>query len=121
MRRFRIVIFTGNYNHIRDGVSLTLNRLVNFLLERDIEVLVFAPTIKEPALEHSGELFPVPSISLPGRPEYRGSTGLPAKAKKRLKEFNPDIVHIATPDVLGFKSLRWAQKTPWLANGCMPI
>lgn len=108
MRKIRIALFTGNYNHIRDGVSLTLNRLTAFLLEKGHEVLVFGPTIATPALEHAGELVSVPSVCIPGRPEYRVSLSLPASERQRLKDFEPDIVHIATPDILGYKALRWA-------------
>ena len=44
MKKLRIALTTGNYNHIADGVSLTLNRLVGYLLERGHEVKIFAPT-----------------------------------------------------------------------------
>lgn len=110
MAKIKVSIFTGNYNHIRDGVSLTLNRLVAFLLKNDVEVIIFAPTIEKPALDHKGTLIAVPSKKLPGRPEYRVSTGFPAKQRDILEDFNPDIVHIATPDILGYKALKWAKK-----------
>jgi phosphatidylinositol alpha 1,6-mannosyltransferase len=110
MKTFKVALFTGNYNHIRDGVSLTLNRLVKFLENEGIEVLVFGPTIDEPAFEHHGRLIPVPSISIPGRPEYRMSISLPKDARIELDHFDPDIVHIATPDMLGYKALKWARK-----------
>lgn len=110
MKSFRIAIFTGNYNHIRDGVSLTLNRLVAFLEGEGADVLVFAPTIKNPALKHNGRLVAVPSISIPGRPEYRMTVSFSKEAEIELEHFNPDIVHIATPDLLGFKALKWAKR-----------
>ena len=110
MSRFKVALFTGNYNHIRDGVSLTLNRLVAYLIKNDIDVLVFGPTIDEPALDHSGTLISVPSMKLPGRPEYRFSRAFPGKQRQKLREFNPDIIHIATPDLLGYKALKWAVK-----------
>ncbi len=110
MSTFKVAIFTGNYNHIRDGVSLTLNRLVAFLLKQNVEVLVFGPTVENPALEHAGTLIPVPSIKLPGRPEYRFSRSFPKTVRKKLKDFDPDIVHIATPDYLGLRVLKWAKK-----------
>ncbi len=109
MSELRVAIFTGNYNHIRDGVSLTLNRLVAFLEENDIPVLVFGPTVDEPAFEHNGEFVPVPSVPMPKRKEYRITVGFPDKAQKRLREFNPTLVHLATPDLLGFRAMRWAQ------------
>lgn len=110
MSRFKVALFTGNYNHIRDGVSLTLNRLVEFLLQNDIEVLVFGPTVKRPQLKHNGKLIGVPSKKMPGRPEYRITTQFPEDAQTQLKAFNPDLIHIATPDILGHKALRWALK-----------
>lgn len=112
MNELRVAIFTGNYNHIRDGVSLTLNRLVKYLESRNIPVLVFGPSNKKPAMNHNGEFVVTPSIPMivPGRDEYRIATHFPGWAKKRLQEFNPTVVHIATPDGLGVGALRWAKK-----------
>lgn len=109
MSDLRVAIFTGNYNHIQDGVSLTLNRLVTFLEEQGIPVIVFGPTVDEPAIDHEGEFVSVPSIPMPGRPEYRITVGFPEKAQQRLREFNPTLIHLATPDVLGFRAMRWGQ------------
>ncbi|MEX2574872.1 MAG: glycosyltransferase family 1 protein, partial [Balneolaceae bacterium] len=110
MKTFRIALFTGNYNHIRDGVSLTLNRLVKFLEDAGMDVLVFSPTVDNPALKHNGRMVDVPSVSLPGRPEYRMTVSFSKKAKMELETFDPDIIHIATPDFLGYKALKWAVK-----------
>lgn len=109
MSELRVAIFTGNYHHIRDGVSLTLNRLVKFLEEQEVPVIVFGPTVDEPAIDHEGEFVPVPSVPMPGRPEYRVTVGFPERAQKRLREFGPTLVHLATPDLLGFRAMRWAQ------------
>lgn len=111
MKNLRVALFTGNYNHIRDGVSLTLNQLVKFLEERNIPVLVFGPSSKEPAIDHYGELVVTPSVPMffvPGRTEYRVATHFSRKARKRLEEFKPTLIHIATPDGLGIGALKWA-------------
>jgi len=110
MAQNKVALFTGNYHHVRDGVSLTLNRLVAFLLENGVDVLVFGPTIDDPPMEHSGVMVAVPSVKAPGRPEYRITTGFPDDAREKLEDFDPDIVHIATPDILGYKALKWARK-----------
>lgn len=112
MNDLRIALFTGNYNHIRDGVSLTLNRLVKFLEDHDVPVLIFGPSIKKPPIEHNGELVVTPSIPMlvPGRSEYRIATNFPKWAQKKLKEFNPTLIHIATPDGLGGGALNWGEK-----------
>lgn len=109
MSELRVAIFTGNYNHIRDGVSLTLNRLVAYLEKQDIPVIIFGPTVDEPKLDHNGEFIPVPSVPIPKRSEYRITVGFPERARKRLREFDPTLVHLATPDLLGFRAMRWAQ------------
>lgn len=110
MHKLRIALFTGNYNHIRDGVSNTLNRLVAHLEKRGFSVLVFGPWSPEPAMEHEGTFEPVYAIMAPGRPEYRIVTGFPKKKKELLRQFSPDLIHIATPDILGYKALRYALK-----------
>jgi len=108
-KELRVAIFTGNYNHIRDGVSLTLNRLVAFLESNNIPVLVFGPTADEPAFEHIGDFIAAPSIPMPGRPEYRVTIGFPEEVQKKLRDFAPTLIHIATPDLLGFRAMRFAQ------------
>lgn len=108
MRKLRIALFTGNYNHIRDGVSNTLNRLVAHLEKRGFPVLVFGPWTPEPAMKHEGTFEPIYAIPAPGRPEYRIATGFPKKKREILRQFKPDLIHIATPDILGYKALRYA-------------
>ncbi len=106
----RIAIIASSYNYIRDGVALTLNRLVAYLERHGVEVLVFAPVGKTPALEHAGTLIAVPSTALPPRPEYRIAFGLTKANRKTLRAFQPDLIHIAlAPDLLGFSALKTAQ------------
>jgi phosphatidylinositol alpha 1,6-mannosyltransferase len=109
-RAARIALFTGAYNHIADGVSRTLNRLVGHLEASGLDVRVFAPTVASPQVQHVGTLVPVPSIAIPGRPDYRLSLGLTPRLRERLNAFSPDLVHIATPDLLGLQALLYARK-----------
>jgi phosphatidylinositol alpha 1,6-mannosyltransferase len=114
----RIALFTGNYNYIKDGVSLTLNRLVAYLEKNNIPVLIFAPTAAAPAFQSVGEVVSVPSFAIPFRSEYRIATGLPQAARTRLKEFAPTLFHIAVPDILGYQALNQADawKVPVVAT-----
>lgn len=109
-RALRVALVTSSYNFIADGVALTLNRLVGFLESRGVEVLVFTPVARRPAFVHQGEIVAVPSAPLPLRPEYRLALGLAKSQRRRLMEFDPDIVHIAVPDVLGHQALKLALK-----------
>ncbi len=114
----RIALFTGAYNHIADGVSLTMNRLVRYLEANGCEVLVFAPTTDRPPIQHEGALIPAPSFALPGRTEYRVSLGLSRTARRALRLFNPTLFHVATPDFLGLHAMRMALlwKTPIVSS-----
>ena len=105
----RIALFTGNYNYIKDGVALTLNRLVAYLEKNEIPVLIFSPTAKVPAFQSVGEVVSVPSMAVPFRSEYRIALGLPKAARARLKAFNPTLIHIAVPDILGYQALKQAE------------
>ena len=107
-RPLRIALITSSYDYIKDGVALTLNRLVAYLESQGIEVLVFAPTSATPAFTPVGSVVYVPSIAMPGRPEYRIALGMPKRVRQRLKEFDPDIMHIAVPDLLGRRALKLA-------------
>ncbi len=104
-RPLRVALVTSSYNFIADGVALTLNRLVGYLLAHGVEVLVFAPTADTPAFAHQGTVVPVPSLPLPARPEYRLTFGLGGAAKRALLDFQPDLIHIAVPDFLGQAAL----------------
>ena len=104
----RIALVTSSYNYIADGVALTLNRLVGYLESQGVEVLVFAPTAQKPAFVHNGTIVPVPSMPLPGRPEYRLVLRMPGDVKRQLLDFKPDIIHVAVPDLLGHAALALA-------------
>lgn len=114
----RVALFTGNYNYIKDGVALTLNRLVAFLERRGVPVLIFAPVAATPAFASVGELVAVPSFAIPTREEYRIALGLPAAQRKRLEDFRPTLFHIAVPDILGYQALKLAGrwKVPVVAS-----
>jgi glycosyltransferase involved in cell wall biosynthesis len=108
-RPLRVALVTSSYNFIADGVALTLNRLVGYLEKQGVEVLVFAPVAQKPAFAHQGRLVAVPSLPLPGRPEYRLALGMAGAVKRQLLDFQPDIIHLAVPDLLGHAALALAK------------
>ncbi len=107
----RIALFSGNYNYTRDGANQALNRLVEYLLRQGAAVRVYSPKVDEPDFPPIGDLVGVPNIRMPvkGRSEYRLPTGFNGKVKRDLIKFEPNIVHIASPDPSGHAALRFAQ------------
>jgi glycosyltransferase involved in cell wall biosynthesis len=88
-----------------------LNRLVDHLERQGVDVRVFAPTVDDPPLDHAGTLVPVPSVTLPGRSDYRFALGLTPSVRRELERFDPTLYHIATPDLLGQQALSTARST----------
>ncbi|TNE30129.1 MAG: glycosyltransferase family 1 protein [Alphaproteobacteria bacterium] len=108
----RIALFSGNYNYVRDGANQALNRLAEYLLRQGASLRVYAPKVANPDFEPTGDLVGVPNVRMPvkGRGEYRLPTGLDRAALNDLEEFNPNVVHISSPDPTGHRALKWAQE-----------
>ena len=105
----RIALVTGNYNYVRDGANQALNRLVGYLLRQGAHVRIYSPTVDEPAFEPVGDLVSVPSIAIPGRPEYRLPLALTARVRRDMAEFSPNVIHIASPDIVSHRAVSWAR------------
>ncbi|GLT02092.1 glycosyl hydrolase [Sphingobium jiangsuense] len=105
----RVALFSGNYNYVRDGANRALNTLVGYLLRQGAQVRVYSPTVARPAFAPTGDLVSLPSISIPGRAEYRIPLGLCPRVRRDLGRFNPDIVHISSPDPSAHRAVSWAR------------
>jgi glycosyltransferase involved in cell wall biosynthesis len=81
-------------------------------------VRVYSPTAREPAFAPAGDLVSVPSIAIPGRPEYRLAIGLPAAARADIRDFAPTHFHLSCPDLLGGRAMAFARAagTPVVAS-----
>jgi phosphatidylinositol alpha 1,6-mannosyltransferase len=106
----RVALFSGNYNYVRDGANQALNRLVGYLLRQGVQVRVYSPTVEHPAFPPTGDLIGVPAVAIPGRSEYRLPISLPARVRRDLEQFNPNIVHVSSPDIVGHRAVSWARR-----------
>lgn len=104
-RGLRVALFSGNYNCVRDGANKALNRLVAHLLRRGAAVRVYSPVCPVPAFDPAGDLVPVPSMPIPGRPEYRLALGLPRAVREDVIAFAPNLFHLSAPDPLNHRAL----------------
>lgn len=105
----RVALVAGNYVNVADGVAKTLHRIVDALQRRGAEVYVLAPRGEHPALSPADELIPVPSVGLPIQKGYRLSMGLHGDARRSLEQFDPQLIHVATPDPTGLMAVRYAR------------
>jgi len=108
--QLRIALFSGNYNYVRDGANQALNRLVGYLLRQGVHVRVYAPMVDNPAFPPTGEMVGIPAIPIPGRAEYRIPSALTARVRKDLADFNPNVVHVSSPDIVAHRAVTWARR-----------
>jgi len=106
----RVALFSGNYNYVRDGANQALNRLVDYLLRQSVQVRIYSPTVEQPAFPATGDVVDVPAIPIPGRSEYRFPLWLTARVRRDLEQFNPNVVHVSSPDVVGHRAVSWARR-----------
>ena len=135
----RVAIVTSVWEHV-DGVSRTMKRVAEHLRERDdSEVMVVSPdlakddyqsnqreedededdddgedtdpySVLDPADRERILVAPVPHVAVPGRAEYKMSAPLQTAQKTILDAFDPKVIHVAAPDVLGHSAVEWARK-----------
>ena len=111
----RIALLTEVFLPKIDGVVTRTTRHLDQLAELGHEVLVFAPG--NPPERYAGfEVVPIPSRSLKVYPEVmHGMMG--PRAFRRLREFDPDIVHAVNPIwSAGWSTLIAARRYPVIAS-----
>lgn len=104
----RVAVVTESFLPQVNGVSNTVRHVVDRLQATGHQALVVAPG-PGPDHHHGVPVVRVRSVGLPG---YRSfPLGLPDPAVHRaLAEFGPDVVHLASPIMLGAYGLRAARK-----------
>jgi glycosyltransferase involved in cell wall biosynthesis len=99
----RIAIVTENFLPKLDGVTRTLAVLLEYLHARQHQVLVLGP--ESGMEEYAGaEVIGTAGVPLPFYPELRVNFFRPLFVR-RLKEFDPEVVHLVDPVVLGAAGL----------------
>ena len=106
----RIALFSGNYNYVRDGANQALNRLVGYLLRQGAAVRIYSPVVEHPAFPPTGDLVGVPSFAIPGRAEYRVPFALRGPVRRDLEAFAPNVIHVASPDIVAHRAVSWARR-----------
>lgn len=102
----RVAIVTESFLPTVNGVTNSVVKILDHLAERGHEAMVLCPTAGAPA-EYRG--FPVHEMATLGVRDF--PVGLPTLSMQRLIDaFAPDIVHAASPFLLGGQALGIARK-----------
>jgi phosphatidylinositol alpha 1,6-mannosyltransferase len=104
----RVAIVTESFLPQVNGVTMTVCRVMEHLAARGHEALLIAPGNAPD--EYAG--FPVVTVAGVGLPGYRDfKVGVPTRRVERiLRDYRPDIVHLASPIALGAAGARAARR-----------
>jgi len=104
----KIAFFTETFLPKVDGIVTRLTKTIQHLVAAGDEVLIFCPE-GCPSSYMGAQVVGVPAMPLPLYPELKLALPRPAVAEA-LDRFNPDLVHVVNPAVLGLGGI-WLAKT----------
>lgn len=103
----RIALFTETFLPKVDGIVTRLRHTVEHLQRQGDEVLVVCPAggLKE---YMGAQILGLSAFPLPMYPELKIALPRPA-IRKRLEKFQPDLIHVVNPAVLGLAGIYYAK------------
>jgi glycosyltransferase involved in cell wall biosynthesis len=104
----RIAFFTETFLPKVDGIVTRLTKTVEHLVGAGDEVLIFCPE-GAPETFLGARVVGVPALPLPLYPELKLALPRPA-VSEALDRFQPDLVHVVNPAVLGLGGI-WLART----------
>ena len=108
-RKIRVAFFADILTRDYDGAIKTMYHLIDNIPEEKFEFMFCSGMPPKEKMNH--RIVEIPSFVLPFNSNYKAS--LPYfsnKLTKELTDFNPDVIHIATPSPLGFFGLYYAKR-----------
>jgi glycosyltransferase involved in cell wall biosynthesis len=104
----KIALFTETFLPKIDGIVTRLRHTVDHLQRNGDQVLIFCPDggLKE---YKGAEIYGVSGIPLPLYPELKLAFPRPS-LKRKLEQFQPDLIHVVNPAVLGAGGIYYAKQ-----------
>ncbi|MFZ3589361.1 glycosyltransferase family 4 protein [Bacillus sp. DJP31] len=106
----KIAIFTDTFAPQVNGVARTLKRFTDYLEQQEIEYKVFAPDCTKDEELFSTHIHRFTSLPFFLYPECRLALPNMLHVKSQLQQFQPDIIHVATPFNVGLCGIHYAKK-----------
>lgn len=121
----KIALVAESFLPHMNGVTNSLLRVLDHLKSRGDEVIIIAPdtawifgqvlaapaTSQGPSDDELGvPVHRLPSLPLSGYASVRVAAGTVARVRRILSDFRPDVVHVASPFVLGWRAIQAANE-----------
>ncbi|GAA1934142.1 hypothetical protein GCM10009775_27570 [Microbacterium aoyamense] len=101
----RVAILAESFLPHMNGVTGSVLQVLAHLRREGHEALVIAPGSQEPATLDGVRTELLRSVALPSYPQVRIAVARAARLTSVLADFRPDVMHLASPFVLGWQGL----------------
>jgi len=109
-QKLRLAFFAEILIEDYDGASRTITHILKRIPAEFYEVLLVCGVPSKNSSDWP--VFQVPVVKIPFNKDY--SMAIPQLAfhalKKKISDFNPDVIHISTPSLLGKFALSYGRK-----------
>jgi len=105
----KIAFFTNCYKPLINGVVTSISALREAFEEKGHNTYIFAPKVED-YVDKEENIFRYKSVNLTKKVKYPLAIPLSFKAKKVIKEFNPDIIHIHHPFLLSSIAMMYGRQ-----------
>jgi phosphatidylinositol alpha 1,6-mannosyltransferase len=106
----RVAVIAETFLPQMNGVTHSLLRILDHLAQRGDDVLILAPGAnRQPTTVSGFPVVPLPSFALPSYRDVRLATVGVSRLTRILRRFAPDVIHLASPFVLGWQGVRAAE------------
>lgn len=106
----RVALIAESFLPHMNGVTHSLLQVIRHLERTGHETLVIAPRTGRARPQIDGGLALLRSVPLPGYPQVRLVVAQTSRLQAVLRDFAPDVVHLASPFVLGWQGLKAAER-----------
>lgn len=111
----RIAIVAESFLPLMNGVTHSILRVLEHLQERGDDVMVIAPAGQEagdpgPQEVSGARIHRLPAVPLAGYTNVRVAMGGVYRVKRILADYAPDVVHLASPFILGWRAAQAAHQ-----------
>ncbi len=109
----KVLYFTDTFLPKVDGVAISIRNFSELLVPRGYEFLICCPKYGEGDFDRMGDEIRIERFRsgyLPSYPDIKVVLPSPQKIKKIIREFEPDLVHIHTPGLLGLYGVNATEK-----------
>lgn len=106
----KLALFTDTYYPQVNGVSRTLGKLTTYMDRQHVDYMLFAPDCQADEDLFTSNVHRFTSMKFFLYPECRIALPKLSLIRNQLQEFNPDLLHVATPFNIGMCGLHYGKK-----------